>query len=65
MHGPTRVFWANLTAFSLKDTTVAVFDAPLPMTVGRYDLVGPSAERLYELTIRRSTFANNRARGLL
>ena len=45
--------------------TVAVFEDPLPATVGHYDLVGPSADRLYSLTIRRSTFSNNRARGLL
>jgi hypothetical protein len=46
-------------------STVAVFESPLPPTVDRFDLVGPSASRQYSLTIRRSTFSNNRARGLL
>ena len=55
------------------DKTVAVFATPLPMTVSQYDLVGPAADRLYDLTIRRSYctvllymyFGDNRARGLL
>eukprot|EP01079_Euglenida_sp_SAG-EU17-18_P003925 gene3925-4294_t len=45
--------------------TVANFDSPLPPAVSVYDLVGPAPGRLYSLTIRRSSFSNNRARGLL
>lgn len=37
----------------------------MPPSIAEYDLVGPAADRLYSLTIRRCTFSNNRARGLL
>ena len=59
-----KLFSTKITTLQ-NHSTVAVFDEALPPTVGRFDLVGPATDRLYSLTIRRSTFQSNRGRGLL
>ena len=46
MHGPTGIFWANLTPFSLKENSLCELDK------ARVQIVQTSAEKMKELRMK-------------